>query len=250
MARDDESTHYLMRILPYRAPDSTVDGTLVTFVDVSSIVQAEQHQRLLVDELNHRVKNMLTVVISMAVRRPCGRSDSLETFSKNYLARVHALSAAYALLSAQGWQAVSLKSIVEEETKPFLSIERPNIVISGPEILLEPRSALALGMAIHELTTNAVKYGALSVPEGDVEIRWKTDDGEFFLLDWIESNGPAVTPPARNGFGLSLIERGLRQDMAADVKIDFALDGVKATVRAPTRLATREGEQTTPRHGG
>ena len=110
VVRDDDATHYLMRILPYRTPDSDVDGTIVTFVDVTSIVQAEQHQRLLVDELNHRVKNMLTVVISMATQT-LKRSDTLEEFGRSYLGRVHALSAAYSLLSDEGWQTVALKSV-------------------------------------------------------------------------------------------------------------------------------------------
>ena len=105
VVRDDDATHYLMRILPYRTPDSTVDGTLVTFVDVTSMVQAEQHQRLLVDELNHRVKNMLTVVVSMA-NQTMRRSKTLEEFSENYMGRVHALNAAYTLLSAESWQTV------------------------------------------------------------------------------------------------------------------------------------------------
>ena len=105
---EDDATHYLMRILPYRTPDSDVDGTIVTFVDVTSIVQAEQHQRLLVNELNHRVKNMLTIVISLATQT-LRRSDTLEEFEENFMGRVHALSAAYSLLSQEGWQTVALQ---------------------------------------------------------------------------------------------------------------------------------------------
>ena len=100
--RQDGSAHYLMRILPYRGPDSTVDGSLITFVDVTSIVRAEEHQRLLVDELNHRVKNMLTVVISLATNT-LRQSDSLESFRDVFLGRIHALTAAYALLSRDDW---------------------------------------------------------------------------------------------------------------------------------------------------
>ena len=102
VSRRDGTAHYLLRILPYRTPDSTVDGSLVTFVDVTRIVQAEQHQRLLVDELNHRVKNMLAVVISLATQT-LRRSGTLEEFSGVFLGRVHALTAAYALLSRENW---------------------------------------------------------------------------------------------------------------------------------------------------
>ena len=236
IVRDDDTTHYLMRILPYRGPDSTVDGVVVTFTEVTSIVQAEQHQRLLVDELNHRVKNMLTVVISLATQT-LRRSQTLEEFSQNYMGRVHALTAAYSLLSNEGWQTVALRDIVMEELKPFLAADRTNIVAEGPRILLEPRAALALGMAIHELTTNAVKYGALSVPEGIVTVTWRreqdSDGNPWLALHWTESKGPRVTPPMNPGFGMMLIERGLRQDMAAEVKVDFAVEGVRASLKAP-----------------
>ncbi len=194
VAREDESAHYLMRILPYRAPDSTVDGTIITFVDVTSIVEGEQHQRLLVDELNHRVKNMLTVVISLATQT-LQRSKTMDEFASNYMGRIHALTAAYSLLSNKNWQAVLLRDIILEELKPFLAKDRTNFVVSGPSVSLEPRAALALGMAMHELTTNAVKYGALSIREGNVSVTWRIEqdpNGDQLVLDWIERDGPPV----------------------------------------------------------
>jgi two-component system CheB/CheR fusion protein len=233
--RDDGLTHYLMRMLPYRTPDSTVDGAIITFVDVTSIVQAEQHQRLLVDELNHRVRNMLSVVISLATQT-MRSAGTMTEFSASFLGRVHALAAAYALLSNESWQSVPLRDVLTEEFKPFLAANHRNIVMDGPRVALEPRAALALGMAIHELTTNAVKHGALSVPEGTLSVRWWVEPGEnggALALEWTERNGPPVVVPARGGFGRTLIERGLKQDMGAEVTLDFAPEGVNAMLRAP-----------------
>ena len=242
VVRDDESMHYLMRILPYRTPESAVDGTLITFVDVTSIVQAEQHQRLLVDELNHRVKNMLTVVISLATQT-MRRSQTMEEFSDVYMGRVHALTAAYSLLSNEGWQTVPLREIVAEEIRPFLSMDRTNIVLEGPVVPLEPQAALSLGMAIHELTTNAVKYGALSIAEGNVSITWRVaedhDGGQELILTWVERDGPRVATPTRRGFGMTLIERGLKQDMSAEVEVEFDEAGIKAVVRAPLSITSK-----------
>ena len=244
VARDNGQRHYLMRILPYRRPDSAVDGTLVTFVDVTTIVQAEQHQRLLVDELNHRVKNMLTVVISMATQT-MRRSKSMEAFAKDFMGRVHALTTAYSLLSNEGWQTVALRDLLMEELAPFLARDRANVTVEGPRVPLQPRAALALGMAIHELTTNAVKYGALSVPEGHISVTWNVHEADrdgqadhpTLELRWIERDGPPVQPPERRGFGMTLIERGLRQDMSAQVRLEFPPEGVTATLQAPLRPA-------------
>ena len=243
VSRRDGSAHYLLRVLPYRTPDSAVDGSLVTFVDVTQIVEAEQHQRLLVDELNHRVKNMLTVVISLATQT-LRRAGTLEEFSGVFLGRVHALTAAYSLLSRESWSAVQLDEIVAEELRPFMAGDRTNIVIEGPAVSLDPRGALALGMAIHELATNAAKYGALSMPEGDVAVTWdveRTDEGKHLLLDWVERNGPPVKEPANRGFGSILIERALGHDLSGKATIEFLPEGVRAVVRAP--LPTKIGEQ-------
>jgi two-component system CheB/CheR fusion protein len=244
--RQDGSAHYLMRILPYRSPDSTVDGSLITFVDVTSIVRAEEHQRLLVDELNHRVKNMLTVVISLATNT-MRQSGTLEAFKEVFLGRIHALTAAYALLSRDNWSPVPLREILMEELRPFLSGETVNVELTGPAILVQPRTALALGMAAHELTTNAVKFGALSSPDGTVDISWTVGEnarGPELVLKWVERNGPPVTRPARRGFGMALIERAFAHDVDGEAEVKFLPQGVVATLRAP--LSPRQNSAPVP----
>jgi two-component system CheB/CheR fusion protein len=240
VARSDQPGHYIMRILPYRAPDGAVSGTLVTFTDVTSIVQAEQHQRLLVDELNHRVKNMLTVVISLAAQT-LRRSASLDEFADAYMGRVHALSASYALLSRENWNSIGLRDVIEEDVRPFMVRDHDNITIEGPRVELSPAGALAMGMAIHELTTNAVKYGALSVPEGRVSITWAIEgDGAAaaVAIDWRETGGPEVAGSRQSGFGSLLIERGLSHELGGAATMDFQPEGLHATLRAPlARLA-------------
>jgi len=239
VSRKDGLSHYIMRILPYRAPDSTVSGTLVTYINVTSIVQAEQHQRLLVDELNHRVKNMLTVVVSLAAQT-LRRSQTLEEFSLAFMGRVQALTASYTLLSNQNWLSVSLREVLSEEIKPYASQDRPNIVLDGPDIQLAPTGALAMGMAIHELATNAMKYGALSVPDGLVNITWcfqDASDGQELAVDWIEMNGPTVNPPTRRGFGTTLIERGFAHELSGRATLEFDPRGVRAKLRAPVGAA-------------
>jgi two-component system CheB/CheR fusion protein len=246
--REDGSAHYLMRILPYRTPESTVDGSLITFVDVTSIIRAEEHQRLLVDELNHRVKNMLTVVISLATNT-LARSATLEAFKEVFLGRIHALAASYALLSRDRWSPIPLREILMEQLRPFLSRERVSAELTGPKVMVEPRIALALGMATHELTTNAVKFGALSNPEGKVDISWtiqQNASGSALKLKWVEQNGPPVSKPSRRGFGMTLVERAFVHDVDGEAEVAFLPERVVATLIATLpdeqeRVPSREG---------
>ena len=235
VVRDDERAHYLLRILPYRAPDSTVSGTLVSFLDVTTIVEAERHHRLMVDEFNHRVKNMLTVVMSLA-SQTLRRSTSMHQFAEAFMGRVQALTASYTLLNDQNWRGVPLLSVLVEETKPYVVQDRGNIVLEGPAIDLTPAAALAFGMAIHELATNAVKYGALSVAEGTVTVTWRFEDHaqvENLVLEWREQNGPAVEAPTRRGFGSTLIERGFAHELSGSATIGFEPSGLRAVLMAP-----------------
>ena len=225
----------MLRILPYRAADSRVDGVLVTFTDITSVVQAEQRQRTMVDELNHRVRNMLTVVISIATQT-VRRSSTLEEFSKAFIGRVNALASAYTLLRRDNWSDVPLRDVLGEELRPFVSPGNTNVVMEGEPVLLQPRAALALGMIVHELVTNAVKYGAFSMPGGNVTVRWRIthEDGrEHLACSWTERGGPKIEHPERRGFGLGLIERSTKYELKGEAIADWQSEGLAVTLRMP-----------------
>ena len=241
--RKDGRAHYLMRILPYRASDNRIDGVLVTFIDVTGLVVAEQHQRLLVDELNHRVKNMLTVVVSIATQT-LNRSKSLDGFSESFLGRLRALGTAYSLLSRENWTEVGMRDLLLAAVEAHMTREPDNFSFSGPTVFLKPRGALALGLAAHELATNAVKYGALSVPDGRVDVGWQVEDGRLDWF-WAEHGGPEVTPPTQRGFGTTLLERSLAHELNARVEIGFPPTGLRmrlAVLLDPQLIGRSEGQ--------
>ncbi len=234
-ARRDNSAHYLMRILPYRTADNEVDGALITFTDVTGIVQAEQHHRTMVDELNHRVRNMLTVVLSIATQT-MRQSKDLDEFFDSFSGRVNALAGAYTLVSRDNWTDVPLRDALLEELRPFAANGTERYTLSGAPIFLRPRGALALGMIMHELVTNAVKHGALSTPGGTVSLQWQVEprDGEERLIcAWTEQDGPPVASPDRRGFGLSLIERSMKYELKGEAAVTWQHEGLTVTLTMP-----------------
>ena len=230
VSRRDRTAHYLCRINLYRSPAGVVEGTLVTFVEVTSLVRVES-QQLLIDELNHRVKNMLAVVLSLATQSANG-AVSLDSFQVAFRGRLEALSSTYGLLSQGGWISVELADIVREELRPFLAVDGLNVVLQGPSLALNTNAALVLGMVVHELATNAVKYGALSGPGGRVDIVWDCVAGRF-TLDWNESGGPAPAASACKGFGTTLIGRSIEHELEGQVSFRFPPEGLRMHVEAP-----------------
>jgi two-component system CheB/CheR fusion protein len=206
---------------------------LVSFVNVTGILQAEAHQKLLIAELNHRVKNMLAVISSTA-SLSLARATSLEEFGTAFLGRVDALGQAYMLLSRDNWTRSSLRELVSSEIGPLGADGQSRI--KGPELQVPPKTALTLAMAIHELATNAVKYGALSHPEGRLDVTWRIDemagDGKL-VLDWIERGGPVVRPPATRGFGSTLIERSVAYELRGEARLSFPPEGATCRIIVP-----------------
>jgi len=184
----------------------------------------ERHQNLLLDELNHRVKNSLATVQAMAMQTLRGvDAPARDTF----LARLFALSGQHDLLTLDNWEGASLEGVIRRALRPWREDERLRFTVEGPAVHLDSKRTLALGMGFHELATNAAKYGALSNSAGTVAVSWTiAPDGKTLKLRWRESGGPEVAHPARKGFGLRLIEHGLGRELGGMVRLDFAADGL------------------------
>ncbi|MBX7458272.1 CHASE domain-containing protein [Qipengyuania sp. 1NDH17] len=185
-------------------------------------------------ELNHRVKNTLANVLSIVslTRR---RTDSLDEFAEGIDSRIRALSATHDLLTQSEWGTTPVRSVVSVELAPYTDDEDHELVIEGPEVELAPNDALSLGLALHELATNAAKYGALSTSGGKVEIRWELVNDTLARVEWVESQGPQVTLPRKRGFGTDLIEKIVAHELRHPVELEFAPEGVRCTLLVPVR---------------
>jgi PAS domain S-box-containing protein len=203
--------------------------------DISERRKAEEHQQLLIHELNHRVKNTLATVQSIATQtlRNSGASQEAREALES---RLIALSRAHDVLTRENWEGALLHDIVADVIQPYRSDREGRIRCQGGKVHLVPRMALALSLALHELATNAAKYGALSNGTGEVSLTWMVDHTStpaLLLLRWQEKGGPAVKPPTRKGFGSRLIERSLAQDLGGEVRIEYAPTGLVCSVEAP-----------------
>lgn len=223
-----------LSISPIRDSGGKVIAASKIARDITERVRAEMHRQLLIDELNHRVKNTLSTVQSFAMQT-LRNAPSLAAGRAAFDARLIALSKAHDVLVREHWAGAGLREVVAAALAAYSDGERePRTTFAGPDIRLRPKAALALSMALHELATNAVKYGALSNERGRVEVNWcvAPDNQDYsFQLRWIETGGPPVVPPRKRGFGSRLIEQGLSQDLAGEVDLQFECQGVVCTIR-------------------
>lgn len=195
---------------------------------------AEKRQRLLIDEINHRVKNTLATVQSFA-SQSLRNATSVAEGRAAFEARLIALSKSHDVLTQQHWEGADLIDVVNGAIAPYRGRgEQGRFRIEGERLRLHPKAVLAISLAFHELATNAVKYGALSNDSGHISINWRVEpQSRRFELRWQESGGPPVAPPARRGFGSRLVEQGLSQDIAGDVRLSFNGPGVVCAIVAP-----------------
>jgi two-component system, chemotaxis family, sensor kinase Cph1 len=201
-------------------------------IDVAAREQAKAYEqdRLLMAELDHRVKNILANIQAL-VTQSSRSAGTLTEFTEGLERRIRSMSKAHSLLAASRWQGVSIHSLVSEELDYIAAGTRISLI--GPEVNLTPRAALALSLAIHELATNAVKYGALSASRGRVEVHWELNSAGAIDLSWTEAGGPVVKPPRRRGFGSTLVEQALAMETDGRSVIHFNRDGVRCEIVLP-----------------
>jgi len=195
--------------------------------DLTELKRGEELQRLLLNELNHRVKNTLATVQSIVLQTLRGAID-LKSARLDINARIVSLAGAHDLLTDRNWSGADLRDLVARTMAPFAADQ---MILDGPSLDVSPKQALALSLALHELATNAAKYGALSRPGGRVELRWKAQSGQL-ILNWRESGGPPVVAPSRRGFGSRLLEDGLFSDLDGHTRLDFVAAGVCCSITA------------------
>ena len=226
------AAHFLARILPYRGTNNIPDGVLLTFVDVTSIIAAEEQQKVLAAELSHRVKNTLALVSSITERTlPDGAGKT------DLIGRFHALGHTHDVLSQGGWTEAALRTLLLAELAPHTAGDGGNVTVNGPPVLLKPRAALFLTLVLHELSTNAAKHGALSASaaQGHVDIAWRLVEARPRRLEltWQETGGPASDQPAKRGFGTELIERGVRFELQGEAKLELTEGHLDCTILIP-----------------
>lgn len=220
--------------VPYPTPlrDATgmLTGAVNMLVDITERKRAEIRIEMLAREVDHRAKNMLAVIQAM-VRFT--RADTVEDFAAAIHGRVTALARAHSVLSDSRWQGADLRQLVEEELAPYAREDGQRVRIDGTAVVLAPTAAQSMAMVIHELATNALKYGAFASPTGSVHVAWSRGVDGRLTLRWMEAGGPSVTRPSRRGFGLGVIERTLCDQLSGEANFEWQANGLVCELRIP-----------------
>ncbi|ACL58661.1 CheR family methyltransferase [Methylobacterium nodulans] len=255
IANPATGARYMVRVLPYRSVDNFIAGVVVTFVDITARQRAEEALResegqakLLLAELQHRVRNTLAVLRSI-VRRTAATSDTVEVFAAHLEGRIDAFARVQAAVTRDPAAGIDLEQLVSHELLAHVAHEGDQVrSIAGPSLRLRPKAAETLALAIHELATNAVKHGALSAPNGRIAVAWRINEGAtpepMLVLDWSET-GVALSgePPAHRGFGTELIERMLAYELGGNAALTFRPEGLHCRIAVPANdrvLVSRE----------
>ncbi|QND54515.1 PAS domain-containing protein (plasmid) [Phyllobacterium sp. 628] len=234
-----------MFVSPVKNEAGDIVQHFASFVDLTKHKEEQVHSKMLIEELTHRVKNTLSTVQSIVWQALRMDADP-KTIQQAIESRLQALSRSHDLLTRQNWKDTGLLDVITDALEPFgiTGGRAERIVIKGSNILFSPKIALALGIAFHELATNAVKYGAFSNDTGSVSIDWEVEEmaeGRRLLLKWQEANGPAVAQPLRRGFGSRMIETGLAHEIGGTVRLEYPPEGLQCTVTFPVPKASADG---------
>ena len=195
---------------------------------------SQQKQELLIAELNHRVRNILSLVKGLlAQTSPTG---SVQEYAEVVSGRIQALARAHDQITSDDWQPASLKGLIRAEGEAYLTGKADRIKITGEDVLVAPQAFSTVALVVHEMMTNSAKYGALCDRAGWVGIKWQRDEQNRFVMEWTEQGGPPVRPPTRRGFGSTIIERSIPFDLKGEALIDYALEGVRARFVLPGNL--------------
>jgi two-component system CheB/CheR fusion protein len=230
--RTDGQAEYLMRILPYRGHHQVIDGVLVTFIDVTRMAEAEAHQRAMADELNNRVHSMLNTVNEVA-KRSLSKDRTPEEFAEDFANRIKAVTTTYNFVSRGGWKPVFLHDLIDAQLNG--KTQSKQIETEGPNIAANPTAALALGLILHELCSNAAKHGSLSRPNGRVKIQWSREQRRknMLVLRWTENGGPPAKKPRHNGAGATLIDGEVKETLGGQISLGFTEKGLEAELAIP-----------------
>ncbi|PTE20464.1 histidine kinase [Cereibacter changlensis JA139] len=232
-----EKAYFTFAYSPLRDEEGVVRGLMDTVVETTSSVEAERKARIRNGELMHRMKNTLAIVSAIA-NQTYRSSQTVKEANERLLRRLTTLGNAQSVLMSEDHEAADIRAVVESSLAPFRQAIG-QIKVEGQPLHLAERHVFSLALALNELASNAMKYGALTVPEGRVRLGWRTD-GEDFVLEWRETGGPAVTEPASSGFGSFLIRSVLADDFNGEVTLDYRRDGVVCRlVTAESNLAFR-----------
>jgi PAS domain S-box-containing protein len=230
LRKDGTKVHVSLTVSPLRDHEGKIAGASKIARDITDRKRAEELQGVLVNELNHRTKNLLATVGTIARRTLSGvaPAEKLAEFDR----RIRALTISQDLLVRNDWHGAPLRGMVEAVLEPFATDKQRLVILGGSEVVLSLRQTNVLSLAIHELATNAMKYGALATDRGRVELSWSTANGEATLL-WQERDGPPVALPTRTGFGTQIIEKVLRHELGATIDLNYEKAGVRCSIRFP-----------------
>lgn len=233
-----------------RTPDGRAHLLVSIVADVTERKAAEDHAQFLMRELSHRSKNLLAVIQSIS-RRTARTATTIQEYEIRFGRRLQGLAASHDVLIRNSWQGAPLADLLRQQLVLFLDSQSSRVELTGPNVVITPEATQMIGLAIHELATNAIKYGAFSVPAGEVKISWEFDSqltrSSKLLLKWVEQGGPPVVPPSRNGFGSIVVGELIKRSLNAEVNLQFVEQGLEWSAAIPaTNLLFEASDGTEP----